>query len=113
MDEITLDFQSNLGQRLKKIRKPEKRCLRFKDNTVPIATRITIGRDIINNIMIEDNLISRFHAVIQKIKKAYFIKDLNSTNGTKVNGKMVPTDKYIRLYPNDVIQLGRTDLSFI
>ena len=39
MDEITLDFQSNLGQRLKKIRKPEKRCLRFKDNTVPIATR--------------------------------------------------------------------------
>ncbi|MBN2533735.1 MAG: FHA domain-containing protein [Spirochaetales bacterium] len=113
MNEITLDIKSNLGQRLKRIRKPEKRCLLFKNNIIPAATKITIGRDKMNNIVIYDNMISRFHAVIQKINQAYFIKDLNSTNGTSVNGKMVPGGKYIRLYPNDIIQLGRTDLSFI
>lgn len=113
MEEITLDIESILGQRLKRIRKPEKRCLLFNNNTVPAATKITIGRDKMNNIVIQDNMISRFHAVIQKINHAYFIKDLNSTNGTSVNGKKVPKDKYIRLNPNDIIQLGRTDLSFI
>jgi pSer/pThr/pTyr-binding forkhead associated (FHA) protein len=113
MDEITLDIESILGQRLKSIRKPEKRCLLFKNNIIPAATKLTIGRDKMNTIVIYDSMISRFHAVIQKINHAYFIKDLNSTNGTLVNGKKVPGDKYVRLNPNDVIQLGRTDLSFI
>jgi pSer/pThr/pTyr-binding forkhead associated (FHA) protein len=113
MKEITLDIESHLGQRLKRIRKPERRCLLFKNNTIPAATRITIGRDKMNTIVLQDNMISRFHAVIQKIQHAYFIKDLNSTNGTSVNGKKVPRDKYIRLNQNDVIQIGRTDLSFL
>ena len=41
-----------------------------------------------------------------------FIKDLESTNGTRVNGLDVPKEKYIRLKPGDVIQIGRTDFSF-
>jgi len=113
MDDLTLEFESTLGQRLQKIRKPERMCLRFSDNIIPLATKITIGRDKMNNIVINDKMISRFHAVIQKIKNVYFIKDCNSTNGTLVNGKKVPRDKYIRLHSKDIIQLGRTDLSFI
>jgi pSer/pThr/pTyr-binding forkhead associated (FHA) protein len=113
MAEVTLNFQSNLGKRLKNIRKPERRCLRLQDKTVPIALKITIGRDSMNDIVLTDNLISRNHAVIQKIKNAYFIKDLNSTNGTEVNGKKIPQGKYYRIHNNDVIQMGRTDLSFI
>ncbi|MBN2441050.1 MAG: FHA domain-containing protein [Spirochaetales bacterium] len=113
MNEITLDFQSNLGQRLQKIRKPERRCLRLNDKSVPLTAKITIGRDSMNDIVLEDNLISRYHAIIQKIKKAYFIKDLNSTNGTSVNGNRIPREKYIRIFQHDVIQLGRTDLSFL
>jgi pSer/pThr/pTyr-binding forkhead associated (FHA) protein len=111
MDE-TLHASSNLGKRLTKLRKSEKRCLLFKGNMIPIVTTITIGREKSNCIVVDDTMVSRFHAVIQKIKNAYFIKDLNSTNGTKVNGLNVPKDKYIKLKKNDVIQIGRTDFSF-
>ncbi|MBN1699153.1 MAG: FHA domain-containing protein [Spirochaetales bacterium] len=111
MDE-TLHAESNIGKRLNKLRKLEKRCLLFKGNVIPIVTEITIGRDRSNCIVVEDNMVSRFHAVIQKIKNAYFIKDLKSTNGTKVNGVDVPKDKYIKLKKCDVIQIGRTDFTF-
>ncbi|MBN2443622.1 MAG: FHA domain-containing protein [Spirochaetales bacterium] len=113
MDENTLEAESNLGKRLKQIKKSEERYLLFKGDSIPVIAKLTIGRDKSNNIVIDDTMVSRWHAVIQKIKAAYFIKDLDSTNGTQVNGIDVPTDKYIKLKPGDVIHIGRTDFSFL
>ncbi|MBN2535807.1 MAG: FHA domain-containing protein [Spirochaetales bacterium] len=113
MEEDTLDAESNLGKRLKHIRKTEKRYLRFKGNTIPVIAEITIGRDKGNSIVIDDTMVSRYHAVIHKIKDFYFIKDLESTNGTRVNGILVPKDKHVQLKPGDIIHIGRTDFSFI
>ena len=113
MEENTLDAGSNLGKRLKNIIKSEKRFLLFEGNSIPIVAKITIGRDKTNSIVIDDTMVSRWHAVIHKIKDAYFIKDLESTNGTQVNRVPVPNDKYVKLKPGDIIHIGRTDFSFI
>jgi pSer/pThr/pTyr-binding forkhead associated (FHA) protein len=108
----TIKGNSNLGERLNKLPKKETCFLIFEDKKIPLATKITIGRSDTNDIIIDDTLVSRFHAVIQKIDKDYFIKDLNSTNGTIVNNETVPKDKYIKLNCDDVISIGRTKLNF-
>jgi pSer/pThr/pTyr-binding forkhead associated (FHA) protein len=61
--------------------------------------------------MLEDKLASRRHAVIQKIKDEYFLEDLDSTNGTLVNGQRIPPHRYVRLALSDVMLIGRTELS--
>ena len=111
MDE-TIRGESNLGQRLGKLPKSESSFLVFKGKSIPVVARITMGRAENNHIIIDDTLASRNHAVIQKIKNEYFIKDLNSTNGTCVNNEPVPKDKYVKLKMNDVIKIGRTELTF-
>ncbi len=107
----TILYQSTVGQRLSKVRKPETMFLVYQGRQIPIASRITIGRDPGNSVVLEDILASRRHAVVQKVQDQYFIEDLSSTNGTFVNGKPVPPGKYLRLHPQDVILIGRTELS--
>ncbi|MBN2041737.1 MAG: FHA domain-containing protein [Spirochaetes bacterium] len=109
----TVSIESNLGKRLSKIKKVEERCLVFKNKQIPLVSKISIGRDPKNNIVLHDKMVSRFHAEIQKIKSAFFITDLNSSNGTYVNDVKVPEGKYIKLKENDKIRLGKNELSII
>jgi pSer/pThr/pTyr-binding forkhead associated (FHA) protein len=111
--EETLNNDSNLGKRLNKIKKSEARCILFAGQEIPLTAKITIGRDKSNKIVLDDVMVSRFHAVIQKIKNAYFLMDMGSKNGTEINGMAVPRDKYILIHPNDVIKFGRTDFSIL
>jgi pSer/pThr/pTyr-binding forkhead associated (FHA) protein len=110
MSDDTFKSTSILGQRLKKYKRVKELELAFKGKFYKIATKITIGREKSNNIIIDDNLASRFHAFIQKIKDEYFIKDMASTNGTFVNNEKVPPNKYIKLKKDDILQIGRTEL---
>jgi hypothetical protein len=50
---------------------------------------ITIGRMRGNAIVLDDSSVSLFHAKITRKNGEYFLKDLNSTNGTAVNGQFV------------------------
>jgi hypothetical protein len=50
---------------------------------------ITIGRTEGNTIVVDDASVSMFHARITKKDGAFFLKDLNSTNGTFVNGQQI------------------------
>lgn len=111
MDE-TIIKQSNLGKRLDKIPKNQAMYIKYHGKDIPVVSKITIGRSRANNICLDDdNLASRDHAMIQKIKDSYFITDLNSTNGTMVNDKVIPKGKYIRIHTKDVIRVGRTELT--
>ena len=58
----------------------------------------------------DNKLASRHHAVIQKIKDAYFIKDAGSTNGTFVNNTIIPKEKYVKLHKGDKITIGNTSI---
>lgn len=105
MDE-TIMTESPIGKRLEKVKKKESRCLIFNGKKITLTAKITIGRSSSCDIVVDDMLISREHAQIQQIKSAFFIKDLDSRNGTFVNDKKVPMGKYLKLTRNDTIRLG-------
>ncbi|MEK6222779.1 MAG: FHA domain-containing protein, partial [Chloroflexota bacterium] len=50
---------------------------------------LMIGRDSINDIVIEDNSISRQHARISRKDMDFFLEDLGSSNGTHINGREI------------------------
>jgi predicted component of type VI protein secretion system len=107
----TIITGSKVGKRLKGIKKFEKLKLLYKGKAIPVTCQIMIGRGKKNNIYIDDNLASRSHALVQKIKDAYFIKDLNSTNGTYVNNRKIPRGRYFKLHRNDIVRIGRTEIN--
>ena len=72
--------------------------------------RTTVGRKPHNDIQIDNLAISGEHAVIVTILNDSFLEDLNSTNGTYVNGQ--PVKKHF-LQNNDVIELGKYRLKFL
>lgn len=112
MDE-TVIAGSNVGKRLDKIHQAQECLINYKGKNVPVVSKITIGRDKKNDIVLENPIISRFHAEIQKIKNDYFIHDLNSSNGTFVNNERIPKDKYVKLKQDDSILVGKTKLRLL
>jgi pSer/pThr/pTyr-binding forkhead associated (FHA) protein len=74
-----------------------------------MPTPLTIGREEGNPIQLNDERVSRFHLKIQEDQHKIVLTDLQSTNGTKVNGEGV---QIWVLRPGDVIALGRTILVF-
>ena len=74
-----------------------------------LDTPITIGREEGNSIQLNDERISRFHVKIQEDRERLVLTDLESTNGTKVNGEDI---QLCILRYGDVIHLGRSVLLF-
>lgn len=72
--------------------------------------RLTIGRKPHNDIQIDNLAISGEHAVVVTILNDSFLEDLNSTNGTLVNGQAI---KKHFLRNNDVIELGKYKLKYM
>ena len=72
--------------------------------------RLSIGRKPHNDIQIDNLAISGEHAVVVTILADSFLEDLNSTNGTLVNGQ--PIKKHF-LRANDVIELGKYKLKYM
>jgi pSer/pThr/pTyr-binding forkhead associated (FHA) protein len=72
--------------------------------------RMTIGRKPHNDIQIDNLAISGEHAVLVTILNDSFLEDLNSTNGTFINGQSV---KKHFLQNGDVIELGKYRLKYV
>src|SRR5580658_6461671 len=68
------------------------------------ASSVKIGRDAENDLRIDHPALSRQHAILEKVGEAYTIRDLESQNGTLVNGKKVAGTH--ALNEKDEIQLG-------
>jgi hypothetical protein len=71
--------------------------------------RTSLGRRPYNDVVIDNLAISGEHAVLQLAGQEVFIEDLNSTNGTYVNGKSV---KKHLLQHNDVIEIGKYHIQY-
>lgn len=67
---------------------------------------IALGRDITNDIVINDPEVSRHHCRITRTPTGYAIEDLGSTNGTFVNGQRLTGSR--QLVNGDMIGLGET-----
>jgi pSer/pThr/pTyr-binding forkhead associated (FHA) protein len=74
-----------------------------------LQTPITIGREEINDVQLNDERISRLHAKLQEDNGHVIFTDLNSTNGSRVNGHPVQLRV---LRPGDHLQLGRCTLLY-
>ena len=100
-----------MGKRLTRLRNQGTTYIVFQGRRVPLVGKIRLGRDKANDIVLDDKLVSRRHAVIQKIGEEYFLEDLGSTNGTLLNGQRVPPRSYVRLGLTDTLRIGRAELS--
>jgi serine phosphatase RsbU (regulator of sigma subunit)/pSer/pThr/pTyr-binding forkhead associated (FHA) protein len=77
----------------------------------PLAKdRVSIGRSRESDIFLPDQWLSRHHAAIEQREGAFWVGDLNSKNGTLLNGE--PVRDWRRLRPGDVITLGEHTLTF-
>jgi len=74
-----------------------------------LQTPVTIGREEENDIQLNDERISRLHAKLQEDHDQILFTDLNSTNGSRVNGHPVQLRV---LRPGDHLQIGRCTLLF-
>ncbi|MHB8277099.1 MAG: trypsin-like peptidase domain-containing protein [Candidatus Humimicrobiaceae bacterium] len=71
---------------------------------------VKIGREFDNNIVLQDTKSSRNHLVIVKQENIYKVRDLNSTNGTFINGNKINPNVFYNLSPSDIIRVGDTVL---
>ena len=78
-------------------------------NYFPIVKdRIIIGRGVEADLRVPENLrfVSGQHAEVQKEATGYFIRDLNSTNGTLVNNQLLPPDQDYAIGNELIIRIG-------
>jgi pSer/pThr/pTyr-binding forkhead associated (FHA) protein len=68
----------------------------------------TLGRDVNNSIVLEDDFVSSSHAALTYRGRAWYVEDLGSTNGTYVNGARV--DELSPLAFGDELQIGQVRL---
>jgi len=74
-----------------------------------LSIPVTIGREEGNILRLNDERVSRFHAKVQLDNDDVILTDLDSTNGTRINGNPV---QIRRIRPGDRIGLGRSVLMF-
>ena len=72
--------------------------------------RTTLGRRPYNDIVIDNLAVSGEHAVIQLSGSEVSLEDLNSTNGTYINGKAV---KKQLLANNDTVEIGKYKIKYV
>jgi pSer/pThr/pTyr-binding forkhead associated (FHA) protein len=77
----------------------------FRDMPIPV----TIGREEGNALRLNDERVSRYHAKVQAEEGDIILTDLDSTNGTRINGHPV---QIRRLRPGDRVGIGRSTLVF-
>ncbi len=72
--------------------------------------RTTIGRSARSDLCIPDAFASRLHAEIRQEGEAFWLIDLGSANGTRLNG--IPVTTTMPLVPGNEIQIGETRIEF-
>src|SRR5207237_6188025 len=77
----------------------------YRELSIPVS----IGREEGNTLRLNDERVSRFHAKVQLDGDDYILTDLESTNGTRVNGTSV---QIRRLRIGDRVGVGRSVLLF-
>jgi FHA domain-containing protein len=89
---------------------PEVASLSWNGQTMRVdKRRVLLGRSRECDIQVEDPNVSRRHAELRQEGAAYWIVDLDSTNGIEVNGRHVQRAK---LDSGDIVTVGSTDITF-
>ena len=78
---------------------------------IPIQNRISIGRKEDNTLVLSDEYVSSHHVRIYIKNTDYFLEDMNSTNGTKLNLKKLVGKSIIK--KGDTIKIGTSEFKVI
>lgn len=81
-----------------------------RSNQYTLENVNSIGRNSSNDIILDDNMVSNFHAEIVNSEDAFYLIDKDSLNGVYLNGDLV--DDNIELFNNDEIQIGSYRLTY-
>ena len=77
----------------------------------PLQSITTIGRELSNDIVIVDDYTSAQHARIERHGDGRFwLVDIGSSNGTRLNGQTIRPQDAIPLDPGDVVAIGKVEL---
>lgn len=77
----------------------------------PLIEQLTsIGREERNRICLSDKSVSRHHATLQRVFRGFTIQDEGSTNGTRVNGRLI-TKQFLK--HRDLIEVGKYHMRFL
>jgi len=94
----------NLGWKLKIVYSEDGGSF-VEGDIIPIGSKLTIGRNKNNQMVLPSQSVSNYHAIIYFEDGRYMLEDLNSTNGTFINGVMVSKKS---LQPGDEISISQT-----
>jgi pSer/pThr/pTyr-binding forkhead associated (FHA) protein len=82
-------------------------------STLPLSHRpITLGRRPDNDVVVDENTVSRRHALIMETPGGFVVRDLNTMNGTYVNRGKIGQDERV-LTHGDKIRLAASKVSLI
>ena len=76
----------------------------------PTQLEFSLGRDAEADLVLVEDMVSRFHAKITVVDRLPFIEDTNSSNGTYVNGQKII--EKTKLHPGDKLLIGKSILRF-
>ena len=77
------------------------------------SSTVSVGRSPANQLKVNDPDVSWFHAQICPQEQSHTVVDLESRNGTFVNGQKLPPNTPHRLKINDIVRFGNTTFSYV
>ncbi|MBC7088331.1 MAG: FHA domain-containing protein [Tissierellales bacterium] len=111
LDINQLSIEKNLnGAYLKLLNRLDDLQYKLKDS-YSIADEITLGRSNDNDIVIKSPYVSKHHFKIVKDEREFYIEDLNSSNGTYINGERIYDAR--KLKKGDIIKVGELEFMFM
>ena len=90
---------------------PENAYLIVNSRIFPLdQEEVTIGRGLGNHLVLNDSSVSRNHAQVILEEDRFVLQDLDSTNGTTVNGELV---KNHMLQSGDIVSIGEVTTLYV
>ncbi|OUQ62898.1 hypothetical protein B5E53_16885 [Eubacterium sp. An11] len=113
-EDGTTIFNGDINNRILKVPKASIFCVRTGKFINICQSEINIGKKLEGNdfVISGNNAVSRKHAKIVKRTDGYYLTDLDSANGTYLNGMLVNVDEYVKLNDKDVILLADEKIIF-
>lgn len=74
---------------------------------VLLNSKISIGRDFVNDVVLDDMTVSRVHCSILNDSDRLYIRDEHSTNGTSVNDHVLSPNEFVEFHHGDAIRMAR------
>lgn len=78
---------------------------------IPLLSQSTVGRSRENEVTLDDAVVSAQHARLTWNGRGWVVEDLNSTNGTFVNGQ--PVERPVPVRQGDVIEFGPVKVKLV